>query len=69
MGKVAHCRSCGKVKELRECVECGDSYCCVDCSAGWVGDICPFCQQDNPVFFDKHSRTHGDVNKDQGDIR
>lgn len=69
MGKTGTCRSCGKTGELHECVECGDASCCHACSHGWVGNICPDCQRDNPVFFDRHSRTHGDVDRSQGDVR
>jgi hypothetical protein len=62
------CRTCGALFEKddvkRKCIECEEETheSCAE-KGGWVGNICPTCQQDRPVFFDAHSRTHGDETK------
>ncbi len=61
------CCGCGK-PATHECVEC-DAKACDECATGWHGNICTDCQSSNPVFYDSQSRTHGDVDPDQGAVR
>ena len=60
------CCGCGK-PATKTCVECGETA-CDECATSWVGDICWRCQDDNPVFYDTHSRTPGDVGRKHGGI-
>lgn len=60
---------CGKMSvTMYECVECGTKA-CEECATNWKGNICCRCIFDNPVFFNSHSRTHGDVDPKNGAIR
>jgi hypothetical protein len=62
-------RQCGCGKPAtRQCVEC-ELEACAECATDWQGNICSRCQSENPVFYDKHSRTHGDVSPREGEIR
>lgn len=58
---------CGKTA-THKCVEC-DAVACDECVTGWHGSICDRCKADNPVFFDSHSRTPGDVDPQHGATR
>ncbi len=58
---------CGK-SATRQCVEC-ELGACEECATDWVGNVCWRCQSENPVFYDKHSRTHGDVSPQNGEVR
>ncbi len=62
-------RQCGCGKPAtRQCIEC-EFEACDECATGWQGNICTRCQHSNPVFYDRHSRTHGEVDPDQGAVR
>ncbi len=59
------CGICGKLcepdDETVECIECETSVHRKCAELGdWKGGVCGMCQQDNPVFYDVHSRTAGD---------
>jgi hypothetical protein len=51
-----------------ECVECGQKA-CERCAESWQGNICWYCQSDNPVFYDSHSRAPGAVDPRDGVVR
>ena len=57
---------CGK-PATKTCVEC-NGVSCDECATDWVGNICWWCQDDNPVFYDIHSRTPGDVGPEHGGV-
>lgn len=67
----SHCEMCAEqLGDVRvECIECGVGY-CADCAEESLkAGVCPRCRADNPVFYDEHSRTPGEVNKEQGETR
>ena len=58
---------CGKIA-THQCVEC-NAVACDECATDWEGNICYHCQSENLVFYDKHSRTPGDVDPQHGAAR
>ncbi len=68
MGEQA-CGCGNRDKPTRECIECGKKACEECARLTWQGNVCSSCMCSNPVFFDRHSRTVGEVNPDQGAVR
>lgn len=65
-------KSCGcgnRNKPMRECIECGEKACEECAKLTWQGNVCPRCVCKNPVFYDSHSRTVGDVDPGDGAVR
>lgn len=52
---------CGVGVPLRECIECGAKVCEKCAALTWIGNFCDRCLSESPVFFDRHSRSHGDT--------
>lgn len=65
------CSMCGNTLDDSkvECIECSEGYCPKCVEEGLKAGVCSRCQADNPVFFDSHSRTPGDVDGKHGGVR